>query len=37
MFKILDKLYKLMREDTSVCEAVGSESLEEKRKRAACR
>lgn len=35
--KILDKLFKLMREDTGVSEAAGSESLEQKRETAACR
>lgn len=37
MVKILDKLFKLMREDTGVCEAAGNESLEERRKTAARR
>lgn len=37
MVKILDKLFKLMREDAGVCEAAGSESLEERRKTATFR
>lgn len=37
MDKILDKLFKLLREDAGICEAAGSESLEEKSKTAACR
>lgn len=37
MAKIPAKLLKLMREDTGVCEAAGSESLEEKRITAAFR
>lgn len=35
--KLLDELLKLMKEDTGVCEAAVSKSLEEKRKTAACR